>query len=64
MRAQIIFNPGDMWLMNQNSDPIQVLTLDLASKTEYILYESPATPKKTWISGWQSFPRHGKKLET
>ena len=32
--------------MNQNGDPIQVLTLNLASEIEYRLYNSQAAPEQ------------------
>lgn len=50
-RAQIHFKPGEIWLMDPNSDLIPVLTLDLASVTEYRLYKSPATPKQDLAFG-------------
>lgn len=37
--------------MDPNSDLIPVLTLDLASVTEYRLYKSPATPKQDLAFG-------------
>lgn len=46
MRAQIPFDPGKIWLMGQNGNPIQVLTFDLASETEHRLYKSPAAPNQ------------------
>lgn len=45
--------------MDQTGDPIQVLTLDLASETEYRLYSvlPPATPKHDLAVWLTKFPQ-------
>jgi hypothetical protein len=41
----ISFKPGEVWLLDQKGYQIQVLTLNLASETEYKLYKSPTVPE-------------------
>lgn len=57
MGVQIHFDPGKVQLTNGNSNPIQVLTLDLASETEYRLYESPASPEQDLDAWLAEFPQ-------
>lgn len=45
MRAQLHFKPEGVQSLDQKGNLIQVLTLYLASETEYKLYESPITPE-------------------
>jgi hypothetical protein len=43
--------------MDRNENPIQVLTPNLASKTEYRLYKSPAIPEKDLDAWLAKFPQ-------
>ena len=59
MRAQIHFKPRVIQLFDQKGNPIQVLTLDLASETEYRLCESPASPEQDLNVWLTMFPQLG-----
>jgi hypothetical protein len=57
MRAHSNFDPGKIFLTDQNVNSIQVLTLDLASETEYRLSKSPAAPKQDMDDCLAEFPQ-------
>lgn len=44
-RTQILFKPGVIQLLDQKGNPIQALTLNLASETEYRLYKVTNCPQ-------------------
>nr|XP_021520561.1 LOW QUALITY PROTEIN: uncharacterized protein LOC110566968 [Meriones unguiculatus] len=53
MKAQIHFKSEGPQLLDEKGNPIQVLTLNLASEAKYRLFEEPITPSsdlQTWLS--------------
>ena len=57
MRAQLHFKPEGVQSLDQKGNLIQVLTLYLASETEYRLSKSPAAPKQDMDDCLAEFPQ-------